>query len=294
MRQRDNILDIQAIQMNEQIDSDMAMVATASFNDILHHIQTSCLNYQVKITPFSANISIKKSFIKDRDGCPVVFSVGDSKFKSGASQSQIDAMKYFELEKELEKLRTKQNEYFQKLNAAYVTIANLRNIIEERDIAINYLTSTDKFSEEAAPSHYEKSEVFRQGQFKVNTWRYDVTDTSEQMFDAAENENGKFISAVKQETNPSLIQDFFSSDSVNHENRLYEGGGIHAVPSQVSHWMPSSHCHKRSNISSISSLRSHYVRLPNPGQEFSKLEHMEQEFRELKRAWREGQNCRQS
>ena len=96
-----------------------------------------------------------------------MFSVDDSKYSS-TSQSQIDAMKYFKLEKELEKLRIKQSEYFQDLNAAYVTIADLRNTIDERDIAINNLTNRDKFSEEAAPlSHCEKLKFLGKGSLRL-------------------------------------------------------------------------------------------------------------------------------
>ena len=44
------------------------MYATNSFNDILYAIEKSCLNYHLQMSPFSAIISIKKSFKKDKSG----------------------------------------------------------------------------------------------------------------------------------------------------------------------------------------------------------------------------------
>ena len=68
--------------------------------------------------------------------------------------------------------------------------------------------------------------------------------------------------------------------------------------SLASHWLPSAHCNNSSNFSDLSSfpsLKSHYVRLPKPGESFTSLEHLNQEFRELLRAKRAGrQDCRQS
>ena len=71
------------------------------------------------------------------------------------------------------------------------------------------------------------------------------------------------------------------------------------VPSLVSHWIPLSKlCSDDNlsfdNISAIPSLRSHYVRLPNPGEAITSLSHLDQEFRELLRVHRRGQDCRQS
>ena len=58
--------------MQESIDSDVktnsTMLASQAFNFILEQVQSSCLNFQMQISPFSAVISIKKSFIKDKLG----------------------------------------------------------------------------------------------------------------------------------------------------------------------------------------------------------------------------------
>ena len=46
------------------------MLASKAFDNLLQQIQTSSLNYQIQISPFSALISLKKSLIKDKAGFP--------------------------------------------------------------------------------------------------------------------------------------------------------------------------------------------------------------------------------
>ena len=53
------------------IDSDQHTPTNLScliFDSILQEIQVSNLNYQIQLSPFSALISLKKSFIKEKDG----------------------------------------------------------------------------------------------------------------------------------------------------------------------------------------------------------------------------------
>jgi hypothetical protein len=44
------------------------MEAPAVFDNILQQIQTSNWNFKLELSPFSANISIKKSFIRNKAG----------------------------------------------------------------------------------------------------------------------------------------------------------------------------------------------------------------------------------
>ena len=64
--------DLKKRKMDVATDSDtnVTMLATKSFDMIIEQIQTSCLNYQIQISPFSALISIKKTLIKDQSGKP--------------------------------------------------------------------------------------------------------------------------------------------------------------------------------------------------------------------------------
>ena len=57
--------------MQQITDSDCknsAMHATEAFKQILDKIQSSNLNFQIQVSPFSAQISLKKSLVKDRAG----------------------------------------------------------------------------------------------------------------------------------------------------------------------------------------------------------------------------------
>jgi septal ring factor EnvC (AmiA/AmiB activator) len=48
------------------------MVATTeTFHNVLQVIQTSCLNYRIELSPFSAIIHLKNSSIKDKNGNPI-------------------------------------------------------------------------------------------------------------------------------------------------------------------------------------------------------------------------------
>ena len=56
--------------MDKTISSDLnpTMLASKTFDHIIEHVQTSNLNFQLQLSPFSATISLKKSFVKDRFG----------------------------------------------------------------------------------------------------------------------------------------------------------------------------------------------------------------------------------
>ena len=57
-------------------DFDTAMLARIAFDKILEQIQTWNLNFQLRLSPFSASISLKKSFIRDKSGYFLLPSTG--------------------------------------------------------------------------------------------------------------------------------------------------------------------------------------------------------------------------
>ena len=44
------------------------MEASKSFENLLNHVKNSNLNFKLELSPFSAVISLKKSFVKDKSG----------------------------------------------------------------------------------------------------------------------------------------------------------------------------------------------------------------------------------
>ena len=61
--------------MKQKINSDSsfntAMLASRSFENILQMIKTSNLNYFIQLSPFAAQISLKKSLVRDKSGVPL-------------------------------------------------------------------------------------------------------------------------------------------------------------------------------------------------------------------------------
>ena len=49
-------------------DLNPTMIASRTFHSIIQQIQSSNLNFQLQLSPFSANISLKKSPLKDKFG----------------------------------------------------------------------------------------------------------------------------------------------------------------------------------------------------------------------------------
>ena len=48
------------------------MAASAMFEGIINQVRSSNLNFQIQMTPFSANILIKKTLIRDNAGSPII------------------------------------------------------------------------------------------------------------------------------------------------------------------------------------------------------------------------------
>ena len=48
------------------------MTAKQAFESILNQVQSSCLNFKIELSPFSAVIYLRKSFIKDQNGVTVL------------------------------------------------------------------------------------------------------------------------------------------------------------------------------------------------------------------------------
>ena len=58
--------------MNQISNSDMEMATKATFSSILSEIQFSNLNFKIEMTPFAANIILKKTSLKDKNGVPAI------------------------------------------------------------------------------------------------------------------------------------------------------------------------------------------------------------------------------
>ena len=75
--------------------------ATTTFDKILQLIQSSNLNFRLQLSPFSANISLKKTPVTDRFGKPFLPQAVDP----GADAVAALVTRNIELEKELLKVK---------------------------------------------------------------------------------------------------------------------------------------------------------------------------------------------
>ena len=96
--------------MEQTNDSDLnpAMLASIAFETIIDKIRNSNLNFQLQLSPFSAQISLKKSLVIEKTGVPrLPRAVNHSVFSNSSLDSEISAFatKNMHLESELGNLR---------------------------------------------------------------------------------------------------------------------------------------------------------------------------------------------
>ena len=91
------------------IDSDqhISTMASCIFDKILQEIQLSNLNFQIQVSPFSALISLKKSFVKEKDGSLRLLTPPmSSSYHSSQSETDL-AARNVKLEKDFDALSQK-------------------------------------------------------------------------------------------------------------------------------------------------------------------------------------------
>ena len=136
---------IEIKKIDEGINSDITMLATNSFNNILYQVQDSCLNYHLQVSPFSAVISIKKSFVKDRSGSLIL----PPRTVSASSDRKLDVCdkeNQAKLQQDLEILQQKHEDILTELTSAYERIELLKKKNQElcmRKTSFRFLNSTD-------------------------------------------------------------------------------------------------------------------------------------------------------
>ena len=227
--------------------------------------------------------------MKDGEGQPIL--PVDSK-SCAVLDLNVDASNDLIVKEELDKLYTKHNEYNKELATVYETIDEPRKIIEELDIEISTLVKQNRGPKVATTARNEAHQ--------------DIVDVEENV-----EEPQLEVDVVSQwnKIDSTTVEHFNSGGQCCGYNCSFDSGvyvldgnslptDSNSSSSLLSHWLPSSYTDNRCNFNSLSSfpsLRSHYVRLPKPGETFTTLQHLAKEFRELLRAqWAGRQDCRQS
>ena len=98
------------------------MAAAKAFDKILDCVKSSSLNFCMQVSPFSATISLKKTFIKDKDGLYLYNPVKDS---SALPNQDRHSDKTKQLEDIVEDLKSRLAESVTECERAYDTITGL-------------------------------------------------------------------------------------------------------------------------------------------------------------------------
>ena len=117
--------------MEQYIDSDIqeknpAMLALNAYDNIINKIRSSNLNFQLQMSPFSAQISLKRSLVRDRSGafCFPPESHAVSNPCSESSAAAIDE-KNIRLQNSLDNLSAKYASKAEECEKAYSQIKSL-------------------------------------------------------------------------------------------------------------------------------------------------------------------------
>ena len=67
------LIDVQEMEIKtSDLDANTTMMAAEIFENIIFQIQNSHLNFKLNLSPFAANISLKKSLVKNKSGIPLL------------------------------------------------------------------------------------------------------------------------------------------------------------------------------------------------------------------------------
>ena len=118
------------------------MTASQAFDNLLGKVQASHLNFKIELSPFSAVIHVKKSFIKNRFGQAVVPVV------EGPLEAQgVHDKKVVELEKENDMLKVKIEEKVKEAENCHGMVYKLEKEIKTKENILNCLKKEMKEKE---------------------------------------------------------------------------------------------------------------------------------------------------
>ena len=123
-------------------NSDLNLLAAKKFDHVLRQIQESSLNFQMTLSPFSAMISLKKSFVTDTTGAPLL----PLKVSAEADEKNLVA----KLEMENKRLQLMYDELVSRHETAISSINSLENAVQDREDSLVKLEHVNKSAKESA------------------------------------------------------------------------------------------------------------------------------------------------
>ena len=117
------------------------MLAAKKFDHVLRQIQESSLNFQMTLSPFSAMISLKKSFVTDTTGAPLLPpKVAEEDMKNLVVK----------LEMENKRLQHMYDELVSRYETAISSINSLENAVQDREDSLVKLECVNRCAKESA------------------------------------------------------------------------------------------------------------------------------------------------
>ena len=160
------------------------MTTNHAFESILGHVQSSCLNFKIELSPFSAIIHLKKSFIKNQVGDTVV-PRPRSDAQSNDCGDHVQTEKIEALEKENSFLKEKIVEVARETQGYQEIIEKLRIEIKQKekdcedafktcDTANEAVSKLNKVLHENRDRYKkEKDSILKEHRAEIKVWRKD-------------------------------------------------------------------------------------------------------------------------
>ena len=113
-------------------ESNPTMAAATAFHNIVQQIQSSNLNFMMQLSPFAANISLKKTPLKDHSGIPFPLQkkVDPTPSAHAMNEFEVLAAKNRHLENELFTLKNDYASAIDECESAREMVKNLQSKIE--------------------------------------------------------------------------------------------------------------------------------------------------------------------
>ena len=99
-------------------DVNPTMAASAMFESIIDQVRSSNLNFQIQMTPFSANIVIKKTLIRDYSGLPLIpptcknyYKEEKENYETNAAEMEAHKDSFAKVQNDLKEAMTKNESY---------------------------------------------------------------------------------------------------------------------------------------------------------------------------------------
>ena len=154
------------------------MAAKEAFESILNQVQSSCLNFKIEMSPFSAVIYLKKSFIKNQNGDTVLPPA------EIATERNV-AVKHLEQEKNI--LEMKIVKATQESKACHEALDNMKKEIDQKEKMLENLVKSKNNTEEEMK--YVNTELY-ETKFEL-TRQLEIDDELREKVDNLEDENLK-------------------------------------------------------------------------------------------------------